>query len=121
VRHPRVAHALRQTQVPFGVSTVAQAAAVASLAAEDTLLARVNVIVAERARVEAALADQGFGLPASQANFVWLRLGARIAEFVAACEAVNLAVRPYGDDGVRVTIGETEANDRFLVVSADFA
>jgi len=121
VAHPRVAHALRQTQVPFGVSTVAQAAAVASLAAEDTLLARVNVIVAERARVEAALADQGFGLPASQANFVWLRLGARIAEFVAACEAVNLAVRPYGDDGVRVTIGETEANDRFLVVSADFA
>ena len=121
VAHPRVAAALRQTQVPFGVSSVAQAAAIASLAAEDALLERVELLVAERTRVESALAEQGWRLTPSQANFVWLRLGDRIDDFVAACEAVNLAVRPYGDDGVRITIGETEANDRFLVVSADFA
>ena len=121
IAHPRVAQALRQTQVPFGVSTIASAAAIASLAAEDALLDRVEALVGERTRVEAALADQGWRLPASQANFVWLRLGDRIGELVAACEAVNLAVRPYGDDGVRVTIGEHEANDRFLVVSAGFA
>ena len=121
IAHPRVAQALRQTQVPFGVSTIAAAAAIASLAAEDALLDRVEALVGERTRVEAALADQGWRLPASQANFVWLRLGDRIGELVAACEAVNLAVRPYGDDGVRVTIGEPEANDRFLVVSAGFA
>jgi histidinol-phosphate aminotransferase len=121
VAHPRVAAALRQTQVPFGVSSVAQAAAIASLAAEDALLERVEMLVAERTRVESALAEQGWRLAPSQANFVWLRLGDRIDDFVAACEAVNLAVRRYGDDGVRITIGETEANDRFLVVSADFA
>jgi len=121
VAHPRVAAALRQTQVPFGVSSVAQAAAIASLAAEDALLERVELLVAERTRVESALAEQGWRLTPSQANFVWLRLGDRLDEFVAACEAVNLAVRPYGQDGVRITIGETEANDRFLVVSADFA
>jgi len=121
IAHPPVARALRQTQVPFGVSTIASAAAIASLAAEDALLERVEELVGERTRVEAALADQGWALPPSQANFVWLRLGDRIGEFVAACEAVNLAVRPYGDDGVRVTIGEREANDRFLVVSAGFA
>ncbi len=63
----------------------------------------------------------GWVLPPSQANFVWLRLGDRIADFVAACEAVNLAVRPYGDEGVRITIGETEANDRFLTTVRDFA
>jgi histidinol-phosphate aminotransferase len=121
IAHPPVAGALRQTQVPFGVSTIGSAAAVASLAAEDDLLERVEALVGERTRVEAALADQGWVLPPSQANFVWLRLGDRIGEFVAACEAVNLAVRPYGDEGVRVTIGEHEANDRFLVVSAGFA
>jgi histidinol-phosphate aminotransferase len=120
VAHPPVAHALRQTAVPFGVSTVAQTAAIASLAAEDALLERVDALVAERSRVEAALAGQGWELPPSQANFVWLQLGDRIAEFVEACEAVNLSVRRYADDGVRVTIGETEANDRFLAVSADF-
>ena len=79
------------------------------------------MLVAERTRVESALAEQGWRLTPSQANFVWLRLGDRLDEFVVACEAVNLAVRPYGQDGVRITIGETEANDRFLVVSADFA
>ncbi|HSN07118.1 MAG TPA: histidinol-phosphate transaminase [Candidatus Angelobacter sp.] len=121
VAHPRVAAALRQTQVPFGVSTIAQAAAIASLGAEKELLERVDDLVAERARVEAALAAQGWRLPPSQANFVWLRLGDRIAEFVSACEAVNLAVRPYGADGVRVTIGESEANDRVLEVTARFA
>ena len=29
-------------------------------------------------------------------------------------------VRQYGDDGVRVTIGETEANDRLLEVAQEF-
>jgi len=121
IAHAPVARGLRQTQVPFGVSTVAQAAALASLDAEDALLERVEHIVGERTRVEAALADQGWRLPPSQANFVWLRLGGRIRDLVAACEAVNLAVRPYGDEGVRVTIGEPEANDRFLSVVAPFA
>jgi histidinol-phosphate aminotransferase len=120
IAHGPVAQGLRQTQVPFGVSTVAQAAALASLEAEDALLERVEHIVGERDRVEAALADQGWRLPPSQANFVWLRPGDRIAELVAACETVNLAVRPYSDDGVRVTIGEPEANDRFLTVAAPF-
>ncbi|MFN8167877.1 MAG: histidinol-phosphate transaminase [Candidatus Nanopelagicales bacterium] len=120
VAHPPVAHALRQTAVPFGVSSVAQAAAIASLAAEDALLERVHALVAERTRVEAALAAQGWVLPPSQANFVWLRTE-RLDELVLACEQVNLSVRRYADDGIRVTIGETEANDRFLEVSARFA
>lgn len=121
VARPDVAQALRQTQVPFGVSSLAQAAALASLEAEDALLERVDAIVAERGRVEAVLLDQGYDLEPSQANFVWLPLGERIGAFVEACEAVNLSVRRYGDDGVRITIGEPEANDRFLSLSGDFA
>ena len=121
IAHPRVALGLRQTAVPFGVSTVAQLAALASLRAEAALMARVDALVAERTRVEATLTSQGWDLPPSQANFVWLPLGPRIGEFVDAGEAVNLSVRRYADDGVRVTIGEHEANDRFLELSAVFA
>ncbi len=121
IAHPPVAKGLRQTAVPFGVSTIAQAAAIASLRAESALLERVDALVAERDRVEATMAAQGWVLPASQANFVWLRLGDRHDEFVSACEAVSLAVRPYGREGVRITIGETEANDRFLSVAERFA
>jgi histidinol-phosphate aminotransferase len=120
IAHPRVAGALRQTAVPFGVSSIAAAAAVASLAAEAELLERVEQLVGERARVQEAFAEMGWVLQPSQANFIWLRLGERVAAFVEACEAVNLAVRPYGLEGVRVTIGETAANDRFLTAARAF-
>src|SRR6266702_3044904 len=43
-----VAEAVRKTAVPFGVSSLAQEAAVASLAAEPELLERVAVLVEER-------------------------------------------------------------------------
>src|SRR5205085_1473258 len=66
---PSVADALRQTQVPFAVTTVAQEAALASLepAAEKELLDRVDALVAERDRVVSALTDLGYGVPPTQA------------------------------------------------------
>lgn len=120
IGHAEVASALRKTAVPFGVSTVAQEAAIASLDAEQALAERVEQLVIERARVVAALTAQGWTLPSSDANFVWLRLGERSPEFAAACDAVGVSVRPYGAEGVRVTIGEGPANDRVVEVAAGF-
>ncbi|WP_431679603.1 histidinol-phosphate transaminase [Kitasatospora sp. KL5] len=116
--HPEVAAVLRKVGLPFGVSQLAQDAAVASLAAEEELLARVELLVKERARVTTALRESGFALPDSEANFVWLRFGDRTAEFTAACAALGAFVRPYGADGVRITIGEPEANDVVLRAAA---
>ena len=115
-----VAEALRKTATPFGVNLLAQAAAVASLEAKDELDVRVKEIVAERARVLAALAEAGWQMTPSQANFVWFPLGERTADFVAACTEAGLSVRPYGTDGVRVSIGEPEANDRLIEVAREF-
>ncbi|WP_435200636.1 histidinol-phosphate transaminase [Janibacter sp. GS2] len=115
-----VAEALRKTATPFGVNLIAQAAAVASLEAKDELDARVRELVAERARVVAALRRSGWELPESQANFVWFPVADRAGAFVAACEEAGLSVRPYGNEGVRVTIGEVEANDRLIEVAAAF-
>ncbi|RKT80016.1 histidinol-phosphate aminotransferase [Terracoccus luteus] len=120
VAHPPVAAALRQTATPFGVSSVAQLAAIASLDAYDELAERVAGIVAERDRVAQGLADQGWKLPASDANFVYFPLGTDSADFARACEEAGIMVRRYGDDGVRVTIGETEANSRLLEVAGAF-
>ncbi len=72
-----VAAALRKVFVPFSVNAIAQAAAIASLDAEDELLARCKQIVAERGRVHAELLAMGYDVPPSQANFVWLPLGDR--------------------------------------------
>ncbi|MGO4421564.1 aminotransferase class I/II-fold pyridoxal phosphate-dependent enzyme, partial [Streptomyces sp. MCAF7] len=120
IAHEPVAAALRKTAVPFGVSQLAQDAAVASLRSEDALRERVEALVAERARVSEALAGQGWTVPTSQANFVWLRLGERTVDFAAACEAAGVVVRPFPGEGVRVTIGEDEANDVFLRVAEEF-
>ncbi len=118
VAHPPVAEALRKTAVPFGVSAIAQDAAVASLGAEHELLERVDALVTERTRVVDALRAQGWTVPDTQANFVWLPLGDRAVAFAAECAAAGLSVRPFDGDGVRCTIGETEANDRLIEVCA---
>jgi histidinol-phosphate aminotransferase len=120
VAHDPVAEALRKTAVPFGVSGVAQAAATASLRAEDELLERVERLVKERSRVHDALREQGWSLATSEANFVWLRLGDHTMDFAVACEAAGVVVRPFAGEGARVTIGESEANDIFLAVALDF-
>jgi len=121
VADPAIAEALRAVSLPFGVSGVAQAAAVASLAAEPELLERVEALVAERARVVAALHDVGWDVPEPQGNFVWFGLGERAVEFAAAAEQAGIMVRPFAGEGVRASIGETEANDRLVRVAAGFA
>ncbi|WP_275463833.1 histidinol-phosphate transaminase [Streptomyces noursei] len=120
VAHPEVAAALRKTAVPFGVSQLAQEAAVASLRSEAALLERVDALVAERTRVYDALVAQGWTVPASEANFVWLRLGDRTTAFAEACERAGVVVRPFAGEGVRVTIGEEPAMDLFLEAAAEF-
>lgn len=120
IAHEPVAAALRKTAVPFGVTQLAQDAAVASLRAEDELLGRVGSLVTERARVYEGLVEQGWTVPETQANFVWLRLGDRTVDFAAFCEKAGVVVRPFAGEGVRVTIGETEANDIFLHTAEAF-
>jgi histidinol-phosphate aminotransferase len=120
VAHPPVAAALRKTATPFGVNSLAQVAAIASLDAFDELSERVDSLVAERDRVVLALEDQGWKLPRSDANFVWFPLGSDSTAFSEACQEAGLMVRQYGDDGVRVTIGEPEANSRLIEVAAGF-
>ena len=113
-----IASAVRACALPFGVSSVAQAAAVASLEAEEELLARVNAIVGERERVVAELRVQGWDVPDAQGNFVWLSLGDRTAEFAAVAEEAGIMVRPFAGEGARVSIGEPAANDVFLSIAA---
>ncbi|OBI52743.1 pyridoxal phosphate-dependent aminotransferase [Mycobacterium sp. E787] len=114
VGHPDVITALDQVYVPFAVTSISQAAAIASLDAADELLARTDAVVAERSRVTAGLRAAGYTLPPSQANFVWLPLGPRTVDFVARAADARIVVRPFAPDGVRVTIAAPEENDALL-------
>lgn len=117
----RLAEAIRKCALPFGVSQLAQVAAAASLDAEAELLERVDALVTERGRVVAALREQGWDVPSAQGNFVWLPLGDQALTFAEACDAAGVSVRPFAGDGVRVSVGEPEANAIFLSVASAFA
>jgi histidinol-phosphate aminotransferase len=120
IGHPDLVAALDQVYVPFTVSSLAQAAAIASLDAADELLARTDALVDERDRVSSGLRDAGFVLPPSQTNFVWLPLGPRTLNFVKQAADARLVVRPYGTDGVRVSVGAPEENDALLRFARDW-
>ncbi|MCC9144410.1 MULTISPECIES: histidinol-phosphate transaminase [unclassified Arthrobacter] len=120
VSHAPITQHLRVSAVPFAVSTIAEQAAVASLRHHDQLVERIQGLVAERTRVVDGLKALGWSIPAAQGNFVWLALGENTREFAALAEEQALAVRAFGNEGVRVTIGEEEANTRFLALCATY-
>jgi histidinol-phosphate aminotransferase len=120
IGHDPVAEAARKTMLTFTVSSVAQAAAVASLAAEDELLERVEMVVKERDRVRGALLADGWTVPETEANFVWLRLGEHTMAFSQACDAAGISVRPYVGEGARISIGTSQANDALLAAASAF-
>jgi histidinol-phosphate aminotransferase len=120
IGHPPVASAVRKTMLTFSVNSVAQAAAIASLAAEPELLERVEITVKERNRVRETLIAAGWTVPPTEANFVWLRLSEQTTPFAQACERAGIAVRPFDGEGARVSIGTPEANDAFLAVAHEF-
>ena len=118
VAHEELATALRKVAIPYGVTAMAQAAAIASFEAEAELGVRVDTLVAERERVFAALEASGWRLPEAQGNFLWFPLGAHTLDAASVFEEHGLAVRPFANEGIRATIAETEANDRILEVAA---
>ena len=122
VADPALAAAVRTVSLPFGVSLPAQAAVLASLEAEPALLERVALIVTARDALADGLRQLGFDVPDSQANFVWLPAGAATTAYADHFAAAGLMVRPYAagesGDGVRITVGEPEANALVLETAA---
>ncbi|MFD1812011.1 histidinol-phosphate transaminase [Rhodococcus gannanensis] len=114
VAAPEIVVALSKVHTPFAVNSVAQSAAIASVAAADELLARTDQVAAERTRMRDALVTAGYEVPESGGNFVWLPLGGKSQAYGDASAEAGVVVRAYGTDGVRITIGDPHENDAFL-------
>lgn len=121
VASPQITVPLKTVLSAFPTSTVAAEAAYASLLHLDEVLENTEKVVDERQRVWRALDELGYNPPITQANFVWLPLGDQAQAFSDACAAQALSVRAFGPEGVRVSIGEVEANDRLIQVATEFA
>lgn len=113
----QVITAMRKVATPFGVSSVAQVAAVNALLPQGLAHMResVRASVVERERMLIHLREAGWQVPDSQANFVWLPTQAA-AEISARLERSGLTVRAFPGEGIRITVGPPAANDRVLEV-----
>jgi len=124
---PAFAAAVNAVRQPFSVNALAQAAATEALAHGDTIQRQIEVQIAERVRVELAIADLGLVATDSQANFSWISLGENGAEIedqvmdvLAEAGIVVRAGKLLGGPGwLRVSYGTAEQNDRFLAALGD--
>ncbi len=109
--HPELIGAIQAVSVPFGVSAVAQAAALAALSDQAGVRSAVDAVVAERERVVSQLRAMGLEVPDTQSNFFFLPGVAK--DFFHLCADEGILVRPF-PEGIRVSLGTPEENDRFV-------
>ncbi len=114
---PAIASAMRKCQLPFSVNGVAEAAALGALASEAKIFAGISQLLVERDRMSEALVEMGFDVAPSHANFLWID-GAQGQEIVRQCEAAQIAIRPLGPLGARITVGMAPDNARVLKACA---
>ncbi|OEJ96657.1 histidinol-phosphate transaminase [Streptomyces thermolilacinus] len=113
--HPAVVDAVQLVRLPYHLSAVTQATALAALEHTDTLLGYVEHLKAERDRLVTELRAIGYEVTDSDANFV------QFGHFEDA-HAMWRAILDHGvlvrDNGVpgrlRVTAGTPQENDAFL-------
>lgn len=112
---PEVADALRLVRLPYHLSAITQATAVAALRNSDSLLANVEAIKVQRDRIVAGLTELGLKPASSDSNFVFfggLEEPARVWE---ALLERGVLIRDVGIAGhLRVTAGTEAETTAFL-------
>lgn len=112
---PAIADALRLVRLPYHLSALTQAAAVAALAHAPEMLATVADIARQRDRIVAELPALGYRPWPSQANFVLFEGVADPQETFRALLERDILVRDVGiPHSLRVTAGTEEETDYFL-------
>ncbi|HEY9439396.1 MAG TPA: aminotransferase class I/II-fold pyridoxal phosphate-dependent enzyme, partial [Streptomyces sp.] len=107
--------AVQLVRLPYHLSSVTQATALAALEHTDTLLGYVGRLRSERDRLVCGLRDLGFAVTESDANFVQF---GRFADSHTAWRQIldrGVLVRDNGVPGwLRVSAGTPQENDAFL-------
>lgn len=119
---PAFIEALLLVRLPYHLSVVTQAAARAALRHADETLGSVHALAAERVRVSKALADSGFRVIPSDANFI---LFGEFSDSAGAWKAYldrGVLIRDVGIPGyLRTTVGLPSENDAFIAASDELA
>ena len=106
------------TRVIFSISSVAQAAALAALRDEEHIRKAVDNNLEQAELLTSAIAELGFSIPQTWANFLFCELREDAAAFADRLLAEGVAVQPLGLWGaptaIRVSVGTPEQNRVFL-------
>ncbi|HEX4655664.1 MAG TPA: histidinol-phosphate transaminase [Mycobacteriales bacterium] len=114
---PRVVDAMRLVRLPYHLSSLTQAAAVAALRHADATLAQVAQLRADRDRLVDVLRDRGLDVLDSDANFVMFGKFDDQHKVWQAILDEGVLIRDVGLPGwLRVSVGTTAECDRFLDV-----
>jgi histidinol-phosphate aminotransferase len=119
VAAPALIHELLKVKDSYNCDALSLAGAAAALDDHDYFRATRAKILATRARLQQALADLGFDVSPSQANFVWARRSDKpVKPIYEELKRRKILVRymvyeGYGD-GLRVTVGTEAEIDALL-------
>jgi histidinol-phosphate aminotransferase len=109
---------LERMRTTFSVSLIAQAAALAALEDEEHIEKTLRNNAQEAQRLTESMAELGYRVAPTWANFVYCQLHEDAASFAQQMQAQGVIVRPLGAWGapaaIRVTIGTPKQNSVFL-------
>lgn len=125
VMHPDIAAELKKAKDVFNVNHLAEMAAVAALSDQKFVSASAANNHSEREHLISELHSAGFAPLPSEANFLFVPLAKSqesiFEAFLKSGILVKMMSLPGFSLGMRVTIGQKEANEAFLRVINSFA
>ncbi len=109
---------MNKVRTPFNTSGVAQAAALAALGDVEHIQRSVESNRAGMAQLSRGLDRLGAKWVPSFGNFIYVEAGPRAARMATDMEKQGVIVRPLGwmglPEGLRITVGTAEENEKFL-------
>jgi histidinol-phosphate aminotransferase len=113
--------ALQLVRLPYHLSSLTQQAAISALATANSLRSRVELLIAERNHIAESLAEMGFTVVDSDANFILFGKFQNQGQVWEYLLNKGILVRDVGIPGwLRVTCGTPTENSAFLAAMAEF-
>lgn len=119
VAQPRIAATFLKVKDSYNCDAVSIAAATAALRDQDYFRQTRSKILATRRRLQSSLAELGFDVTSSHANFVWVRRRDPVEPIYRNLKERKILIRyfryPRHGEGLRISVGTDEEIHELLV------
>ncbi len=114
-----LAGVMQRIKIPYSLNRVSEMVAIKALQNQEFVHRGVELVNVERKRLEKGLADLGFKVFPSEANFILFKSPIDHSRLVRSLSEKGMMIRDFGnnrslEECVRTTIGTREMNDALL-------